>query len=97
MPVSSVIDMGSTSSCESSSPSFYTALCAELEPMLGANMVYLDQTRLSGGDLYANALANDLFESATMVVVYTPTYFHEDWGLTGCVPDHRNERNQASA
>jgi hypothetical protein len=57
---------------------FYSALCAELEPMLGANVVYLDQKRLSGGDFYNQALTNDLFESATMIVIYTPTYFHAE-------------------
>jgi len=73
------------SSCESSGE-FYTALCAELEPMLGPNAVYLDQNRLSGGDLYTDALADALFASATMVVVYTPTYFH--WEHTYCAREY---------
>jgi hypothetical protein len=57
---------------------FCAALSAELEPMLGGNAVYLDQDRLRGGDFYNEALAKNLYESATMVMVYTPTYFHQE-------------------
>jgi len=64
----------------------YAALCAEMEPMLGPNVVYLDQKRLKGGDLFNQALANDLFESATMIMVYTPTYFH--WQETYCAREY---------
>src|SRR5271163_3355609 len=65
---------------------FYAALCAELEPLLGANVVFLDQSRLHGGDFYIQALASDLFESATMIMVYTPTYFH--WEHTHCAREY---------
>src|SRR5215475_6616902 len=50
------------------------ALRSELEPMLHGCGVYVDD-RLMGGDLYSVALARNLYESATMVMVYTPTYF----------------------
>lgn len=59
---------------------FTTEFCAafrcELEPMLGTAGIYLDNDRLKGGDFYGEALARNLYESATMVMVYTPTYFN---------------------
>jgi len=55
----------------------YAALCNELEPMLGQNVVYLDKGRLRGGDFYNQELARNLYESATMILIYTPTYFEE--------------------
>jgi hypothetical protein len=46
--------------------------------MLGAGGVYVDTDRLQGGDFYNEALARNLFDSATMVMVYTPTYFSNE-------------------
>jgi len=57
---------------------FCDALSGELEPMLRHGGVYLDHHRLRGGDFYNQALARNLFESATMVMVYTPTYFDSE-------------------
>lgn len=57
---------------------FCTALCSELEPMLDGGGVYLDNERLRGGDFYNDALTRNLYESATMVMLYTPTYFHQE-------------------
>ncbi|MFN7998765.1 MAG: toll/interleukin-1 receptor domain-containing protein [Bryobacteraceae bacterium] len=57
---------------------FCSALCGELEPLLGTAGVFLDQQRLEGGSFYNEALARDLFDSATMAMVYTPTYFDSD-------------------
>ena len=54
---------------------FHTALSSELEPMLGGQPVYLDRERLQGGDFFPRGLARNLYESATMIMVYTPTYF----------------------
>lgn len=54
---------------------FCAALRSELEPMLHRGGVYLDHDRLQGGDLYNHQLAKNLYESATMIMVYTPTYF----------------------
>jgi hypothetical protein len=55
---------------------FCAALRCELEPMLDGGGIYLDNDRLRGGDFYNEALARNLYESATMVMVYTPTYFN---------------------
>src|SRR5215472_15214398 len=54
---------------------FRIALCFELEPILHSRSVYLDRERLSGGEFYDHSLAQNLYESATMVLIYTPTYF----------------------
>lgn len=54
---------------------FCTALCSELEPMLHCSGVFLDADRLKGGEFYNESLARNLYESATMAMVYTPTYF----------------------
>jgi hypothetical protein len=54
---------------------FCAALRSELEPMLHRCGVYLDDERLMGGEFYNQTLARNLYESATMVMVYTPTYF----------------------
>lgn len=54
---------------------FCAALRSELEPMLHRGGIYLDHDRLKGGDFYNRELARNLFESATMIMVYTPTYF----------------------
>ena len=51
------------------------ALRSELEAMLNVGGIFLDDDRLKGGDFYNQALARNLYESATMVMVYTPTYF----------------------
>ena len=66
---------------------FSVALRAELEPMLGSQGMYLDQDRLQGGDLFNEALARNLFESATMIMVYTPTYFHRE--RTYCAREYK--------
>lgn len=55
---------------------FCAALRSEIEPMLGSYGIYLDKDRLHGGDFYRESLARNLYESATMVMVYTPTYFN---------------------
>ncbi len=65
---------------------FCAALCSELEPMLYHSGVYLDHERLRGGDFYNSALAKNLYESATMVMVYTPTYF--DGEYTYCAREY---------
>jgi hypothetical protein len=54
---------------------FCAALRSELEPILHRSGVYLDDERLMGGEFYNQSLARNLYESATMVMVYTPTYF----------------------
>jgi hypothetical protein len=54
---------------------FCAALRSELEPILHCSGVYLDHERNKGGDFYNHTLARSLYESATMVMVYTPTYF----------------------
>lgn len=58
---------------------FCAALCCELEPMLQSGGVFLDHERLRGGDFYNQTLAGNLYESATMVMVYTPTYFDAEY------------------
>ena len=53
---------------------FNRALSDELE-LLRNEKVYVDMTRLQGGDFYNDALARALYESATLVLVYQPNYF----------------------
>jgi hypothetical protein len=57
---------------------FHSALQAELEPMLGPASVFVDRTRMQAGQLVTDALARNLYESATFVMIYTPTYFARD-------------------
>jgi hypothetical protein len=57
---------------------FHKALNAELEPLCGSDMISIDKERLKDGDFYNEALASELCQSACMVVVYVPTYFHND-------------------
>ena len=64
-----------------------SALRSELEPMLNVGGVYLDNDRLKAGDFYNQALARNLYESATMVMVYTPTYF--DSQHTYCTREYK--------
>lgn len=54
----------------------YEALSNELELFLDEK-VYLDRERLKGGDFYNEALATALCQSVCMIVIFTPTYFHQ--------------------
>jgi hypothetical protein len=54
---------------------FCAALRGELELMLHFGGVYLDHERLKGGDFFNPELARNLYESATMAMIFTPTYF----------------------
>lgn len=56
----------------------YDALSSELEPMMGHNCVFMDRNRLQGGAFYNRELAVSLYESATMLQIFTPTYFHRE-------------------
>jgi len=54
----------------------HTGLCGEIEAQLGREVgVFLDEDRLRGGDLFNEAIAEQLWRSSCLVMVYTPTYF----------------------
>ena len=54
---------------------FMEALCAEMEMQIRPAGVYLDQEQIEGGDFFNESLARNLFESACLIMVYTPAYF----------------------
>jgi hypothetical protein len=66
---------------------FYSALSNEVEPILGGNAVFMDHQRLEGGYLYNEGLSRGLYESATMVLLYTPTYFEAEYPY--CAREYR--------
>ena len=66
---------------------FYAALLNEIEPMLNSTAVFMDQDRLRGGYFYNEALSRNLYESATMVMLYTPAYFNVEH--TYCTREYR--------
>jgi len=55
----------------------YEALASELEAVTDLR-IYLDKSRLQGGDLYNPALARSLCESACMIMIFTQTYFSQE-------------------
>jgi hypothetical protein len=68
---------------------FNRALSGELE-LLRNEKVYVDMARLKGGDLYNEALARALYQSATLVMVYQPNYF--DVSHPYCAREYRAMR-----
>lgn len=67
---------------------FHDGLCSELETYLGGGVTaFLDQDRLQGGDLFNEAIAQHLWESSCLVMVYTPSYF--DLTHTYCAREYK--------
>lgn len=64
----------------------YDALKSYLEPYLDLD-VYMDKTRLRGGDFFDPTLANELCHSMCMILVYTPKYF--DRVKTFCAREYK--------
>ena len=64
----------------------YRSLRSEIEA-LNTKGVAIDVDRLKGGDFYNKQIANDLCQSACMIVVYVPTYFDRDH--TYCAREYR--------
>jgi TIR domain len=62
------------------------ALSAEIE-LLDKRPVYVDKTRLAGGDFFNKALAEALCKSVCMIMVYTPRYF--DRTETYCAREYK--------
>jgi hypothetical protein len=57
----------------------YKSLKNELDPLVGPNRVYRDETGgMAPGSLLVPNLSRDICESACMVVVYGPDYFSRD-------------------
>jgi hypothetical protein len=52
----------------------YEALSSEIE-LLRNEEIYLDRSRLEGGNFYNEALAQALCKSVCMIMIFTPTYF----------------------
>jgi len=54
----------------------HRGLCNELEAQLGRGIdVFFDQERLKGGYFFNEVIAEELCQSACLVLVYTPSYF----------------------
>jgi hypothetical protein len=68
---------------------FYDGLSGEIEAQLGqgAGRVFLDQERLHGGDFFNPLIARELCTSATMIMIYTPSYF--DLNRTYCAREYK--------
>jgi len=66
----------------------HAGLSAELEIQLGRDVgVFLDETRLQGGDFFNEAIAEQLCESSCLVMIYTPSYF--DLAHTYCAREYK--------
>ena len=73
---------------------FTDSLRNELDPLLSEG-IYLDEERLNAGEHYNPAIANELCNSACMVMIYVPTYEQSSYCMrefTGMVRLER-ERN----
>lgn len=56
---------------------FKAALAGELEQLLDAD-IYIDEDGLSPGVIFKKELAEELCQSACMIMIYTPRYFHRE-------------------
>ncbi len=67
----------------------YHGLSGEIEANLGRGVgpVFLDQERMAAGDLFNEEISRELCASATMVMVYTPSYF--DLGKPYCAREYK--------
>ncbi len=54
-----------------------SALKSEINVLLSNMPIYRDREMISGGTFYNDELEQALCKSVCMIVVYTPTYFHE--------------------
>jgi hypothetical protein len=67
---------------------FHSGISGELETQLGRSAgVFLDEERLTGGDLFNEAIAEHLCTSSCLIVIYTPSYF--DLSHTYCAREYK--------
>jgi len=72
---------------------FHHGLSGEIETQLGrgAGPVFYAPERLQAGDLFNEGIAHELCASATMVMIYTPSYF--DAAKTYCAREYKGMVN----